>query len=356
MVPIIVFLSVTLVALAVVFFFPARTPAIKDHLGNPLPSGISSLEKVRLGGTDQWILVRGHNVTNPVILFLHGGPGTSDMCMLRRHLSGLEKHFIVISWDQRGAGKSFSAIHPESSMKIEQFLSDVYELTGMLCKRFNQEKIFLAGHSWGTVLGVLSVRDHPDLYHAYIGIGQIASMQENELLSYDWTLEQAKKADDTQIVNKLIEIGKPPYSGDWQKKFITERRYLGKYGGEFHGSSKGAFPAVIGSLIRGSEYTLRDKVNFFRGIFSTVRLVWPELMTVDLRKIAPVLQIPIYFILGKHDHEAPAVLAEEYFNMLDAPLKELIWFENSAHLPNIEESEKFTTLLTGHILSSVQGR
>jgi pimeloyl-ACP methyl ester carboxylesterase len=177
-------------------------------------------------------------------------------------------------------------------------------------------------------------------------------MKENELESYEWTLEQAKRSNDKNVIKKLNEIGKPPYTGNWRKKFITQRRILGKYGGELYGSSNGAFTLVLKNLILSPEYSLRDKVNFFRGIFTSVKLLLPELMTINLKTQALNLNVPVYFVLGIHDHEAPFMIAEQYFNLLNAPVKELIWFENSAHLPNIEENSKFTNLLINHILPS----
>jgi len=344
-----IIVSLCLLIVGILYLIPGYTSPIKDQQGNVLQGSIASLEKLRLGGVEQWILLRGADVTKPVILFLHGGPGTADMSLLRRYKSELEKHFVVVSWDQRGAGKSFAAIHPKSSMKIAQFLSDVHELTEMLRNRFNQKKIFLVGHSWGSVLGILTVQKHPELYHAYVGVGQVANMYENELVTYNWTLQQAKNANDKRTVKKLVEMGEPPYTGDWQKKFMTQRRFLGKYGGEVYGSSNGAFFMIIGNLFRSTEYTLRDKMNFFRGIFATVHLVWPELMTINLMQQAQALKVPVYFVLGKHDYEVPHMLAEQYFNLLEAPHKELIWFENSAHMPHIEEYEKFNGLLIDEI-------
>ncbi|NOS83990.1 MAG: alpha/beta hydrolase [Ignavibacteria bacterium] len=345
-------LLILILTLYILFFLPGYTNPIKDSNGRPLLHSITSLEKVYLGGKEQWILIRGINQNNPVILFLHGGPGTSDMGLLRRNMKDLEKHFVVVTWDQPGAGKSFSANSPYSSMNINRFVNDTHELTNLLCKRFNQKKIFLAGHSWGSVLGILSIQKYPELYAAYVGIGQIANMQENELVSYKWTLEQAKKSDDKQAIKKLNEIGKPPFTGDWRKKFMIQRQLLGKYGGELYGSTKGALPIVLKNLLLSPEYSLIDKVNFFRGIFTSVKLLFPELMTINLMKQALFLKVPVYFVLGKHDYEAPFMLAEQYFNLLTAPAKELIWFENSAHFPNIEENSKFIDLLINHILPS----
>jgi pimeloyl-ACP methyl ester carboxylesterase len=315
---------------------------------------IASLEKVNLGNAGQWILIRGVDTTKPIILFLHGGPGSSLMGLYKKYAAKLEKHFVVVLWDQRGAGKSFAANRPNSDMNINQFVLDAGELTEKLCRRFKQEKIFLLGHSWGSVIGILAIQKHPELYHAYIGMGQVADMQKNDLISYEWTLEQAKKANEERTVKTLIDMGKPPYQGDdWQKKLIKQRKLLGKYGGELYGSSKGAIPLVLKTLIGTTEYTLLDKVNFFRGTLNSMYLLWNELMTVNLEEQAANLKVPIYFALGKHDYETPFMLAEQYFKLLEAPRKELIWFENSAHFPNVEENQKFNEFLINNVLKAV---
>ena len=332
------------------FFIPAYTLPIKDAHGLPIKRSIASIEKVKLGGSEQWILIRGENIQNPIILFLHGGPGSADMALIRKHKQELEKYFTVVTWDQRGAGKSYTARQPSTDMTIGHFGSDTHELTEILRQRFNKKKLYLVGHSWGSVLGILTVQKYPDLYYAYIGIGQVANMVEGEQLSYDWTLAQAIKANDNRAVQTLMEMGRPPYAGDWQKKTIAERRLLEKYGGEVYGNSSGVLPLVLGSLISATEYTLLDKVNFFRGLLGSMRLLWQELMTINLMKQAPNLKVPVYFLLGKYDYEVPNSLAEQYFKDLEAPSKTLIWFENSAHFPNIEEKDKFNEVLINQIL------
>ena len=332
------------------FLIPAYTLPIKDAHGLPIKRSIASIEKVKLGGSEQWMLIRGENIQNPIILFLHGGPGSADMALIRKHKQELEKYFTVVTWDQRGAGKSYTARQPSTNMTISHFGSDTHELTEILRQRFNQKKIYLVGHSWGSVLGILTVQKYPDLYYAYIGIGQVANMVEGEQLSYDWTLAQAIKANDNRAVQTLTEMGRPPYAGDWQKKTIAERRLLEKYGGEVYGNSSGVLPLVLSSLISATEYTLFDKVNFFRGLLGSMRLLWQELMTINLMKQAPNLKVPVYFLLGKYDYEVPNSLAEQYFKDLEAPSKTLIWFENSAHFPNIEEKDKFNEVLINQIL------
>jgi pimeloyl-ACP methyl ester carboxylesterase len=350
------FLTIVLlgaIVLGILFLIPGFTFSIKDKQEHDVSQSIASLEKVNLGGQEQWILLRGMDITKPVILFLHGGPGTANMCLLRKYTAELEKHFIVVTWDQRGAGKSYQAINPHSAMTIDRFVLDTGELTQLLCHRFDRQKIFLVGHSWGSLIGILSIQKYPDSYHAYIGTGQIVNMQENEQISYDWTLAQATKAKDNRSIRTLTEMGTPPYTGDGQKKLMTQRRLLGKYGGELYDSSQGAFPLVFSSLISATEYTLLDKVNFFKGIFGSNHLLWPELLTINLKKQELSFKVPVYFALGRYDYEAPSIIAEQYFQIIEAPKKEIIWFENSAHFANAEENEKFDDLLINRILPTI---
>ena len=328
---------------------PASTPPITDAQGRLVPGSIASLEKVTLGGAVQWLLIRGEDATKPVILFVHGGPGAAEMAVLRVSTRELERHFVVVVWDQRGAGKSYGPIEPKAA-NIRQFVADTRELSELLRRRFHQAKIYLAGHSWGSALGVLTVKQHPELFHAYIGIGQVVDMKENERLSYEWTLTQAEQAGDSSAVATLREIGAPPYSGDWLAATITQRRLLGKYHGEAHGSSNGALPLFIAGLWNASEYTLPDKINFFRGAIASMRLLWPELLTVNLFEQAPRLEVPVYLMTGRHDYETPHPLAERYVEVLQAPHKELVWFEDSAHFPNLEETAKFDRVLIEQVL------
>jgi pimeloyl-ACP methyl ester carboxylesterase len=309
-----------LVALVVAIGYrlPGSTAAITDAQGRPVPGSIAVLEEVTLGGVRQSLLIRGQSVANPVLLFLHGGPGTSELGMLRAYnVAALEKHFTVVAWDQRGAGKSFAALEPASGMNVEQFISDARELSALLCRRFQQEKIYLVGHSWGSALGVLTVQRYPELYHAYVGIGQAVNMEEGERISYEWTLAQAEAAHDSRSVARLQEIGAPPYSGDVRSKVVAQRAILGKYGGEVHGSRRGGLFIVLKCLL-ATEYSWRDRINYFRGIFASMRLMWRQILSIDLMKQAPELKVPVYFLEGRHDYEAPSVLAERYCQVLEA--------------------------------------
>ena len=192
------------------------------------------------GGSDQWVLERSEDTGNPVVLFLHGGPGTSQLTSNRRDTRSLEKYFTVVNWDQRGAGKSYGAIGDPDRMNIGQFVADTRELTVYLLKKFHQDRLVLVGHSWGTVVGALAVSRYPELYSCYVGIGQLGKTAEGEAASYRWTLDQARKHHKRRAVDALVAMGPPPYEGDWQKKTITQRSYLARFGGEVYRSRFGA--------------------------------------------------------------------------------------------------------------------
>jgi len=337
----------------VIILKPGYTPKIKIHGEVQEEKCIAELTKIKLGASEQWILIRSENTDNPIILFVHGGPGTSQLTLMRHNTLPIEKYFTVVNWDQRGAGKSYNAIKDKSRMNLEQFVSDINELSDYLIKRFNKRKIILVGHSWGSAISALAVSKRPELYSSYIGIGQVSNVLESEKISYEWTHQQASKANDASSVKKLTEMGNPPYSGDWLRKFLTQRRIVGKYGGEYYGSKSGAFIVVLKSLIWSTEYTFADRINFFKGIMESLKLLNPELMKVNLFEQVPELKVPVWFMLGRHDLEVPSVLSAKYFDAITAPEKTLYWFENSSHMPNTEERKLFNKILVEKVLYEV---
>ena len=349
----VVLFVVVLVALAVAvaFLTPASTAPITDQQGRPVPGSIAVLEKVMLGGVPQGLLIRGRNLANPVLLYLHGGPGTSELGLVRVHnMAALEAHFTVVVWDQRGAARSFSALEPRSGMNVEQLISDAHELAVALCRRFGQPRIYLVGHSWGSALGALTVARYPELFLAYVGVGQVVDMMEGERLSYQWTLARAEEAQDTRSVAKLKAIGAPPYSGDLRSKVIAQRPILARYGGEVHGNPRGGLFVTLACLLKTSETSWPDRLNFFRGLFASMRLLWPQILSINLLEQAPELKVPVYLLEGRHDHEAPSALAERYFQVLVAPRKTLLWFEDSAHFVNTEEADAFNRFFIDRLL------
>jgi pimeloyl-ACP methyl ester carboxylesterase len=341
--------------IAIRFALPAGTPRIRLRGKADPARSIAALEKVRIGGSDQWVLERSEDVGNPIVLYLHGGPGTSQLTSNRRNTRYLEKFFTVVNWDQRGAGKSYGAISDAGKMNIDQFVQDTRELTLYLLKKFGKERLVLAGHSWGSVIGALTVSRYPELYYCYVGIGQVANMREGEAASYQWTLDQARQHGDRRAAEALMRIGPPPYEGNWQRKTVSQRRYLARFGGEVHASRTGALGPIIASLLFSREYNLADRFNFFRGISDSMRLLWPELLEVDLFKSATDIRVPVLLMEGRNDWEVPSGIAEKYFDSIRAPSKQLIWFDRSAHMPYSEERDLFNRAMVAKVLPFATG-
>jgi len=311
----------------------ARTPAIKA------PDSIAVLEKVTLGGVEQWLLIRGHDKSSPVLLFVHGGPGSAEMPTAHIFGDELEKHYVVVHWDQRGAGKSYHANIPKGSMNVSQFVSDAHELVLYLQKRFSVKKVYLIGHSWGSLLGILTVSKYPELFYAYVGMGQVVDLDQNETISYQFVLEEARKRKDSIAIRDLEKIGPPPYKG--LSELMTQRRYLNKFGGAVYDPKKSK--EMYRSVLRAPEYTFFDYLKYLYGTYYSNDKMWPEVLTYNLFKQVPKVEVPVYFFEGRHDYNTPWELVQEYYNRLDAPRgKTLVWFDDSAHSPELEEPEKFT--------------
>ena len=312
-----------------------RTPAIAGH------ESIAELRTVNINGTKQVLLLRGESRRNPILLFLHGGPGSAQISFARQWLKELEKDFVVVNWDQRGAGLSYSSKIPKESMTIEQFIEDTRAVAELLLKQFRQEKLFLVGHSWGSVLGTLTAARYPHLFHAYVGVGQVASMADNEAVSYRFTLETAKQRGVAKAVKDLERMGPPPYRSI--RDLGLQRKWLRQFGGAMR---QGTMAGLIWhTLLHSTEYTLTDFVKMQVGTMFTLNRMWDELMTVDLPVQVPRLEMPVYYILGRYDQNCPCELAAAYLERLSAPYKELIWFEQSAHMLVGEEPDRFAAAM-----------
>jgi pimeloyl-ACP methyl ester carboxylesterase len=323
-------IAVLAVLLGVLALVPAWTPG----LGGPDP--IAKLESVRLGGVEQWLLIRGADRSKPVLLYLHGGPGSAMISVARQFSTRLEEHFVVVHWDQRGAGKSCSGRVPPASLNLEQILADTHELALWLRERFGQTRIYLLGHSWGSILGVLTVKRHPDLFHAYVGLGQVVDLLRNEEVSLRFVLERALEEGNEEALSELAAL-RPPYPD--LESLMTQRRWLRHYhGDQLEG---GAIAEFAKGLLLAPEYTLREELGFVGCVFDSLEHIWHEIQRIDLLELAPRLAVPVYFFTGRHDYNTPFELAEEYFEVLEAPHKEIVWFERSAHMACMEEPERF---------------
>jgi pimeloyl-ACP methyl ester carboxylesterase len=327
----------------------ASTPPIVDENGRPLPGSIAVMEQVELNGSRQWITIRGKDANNPVLLFLAGGPGGSELPSTRLHLGELEDHFIVVNWDQPGAAKSYGAV-PMSEMTPERYVQDGLALVEHLRQRFGEEKITLIGESWGTILGTWLVRDHPNLFSAWVSSGQMVNTTEDDMLGYRMALEVLEEQGDVARVAQLKQNGPPPYTQG--NLSMTYAAYLGVLNdwmnSRAHGEGKDA--DILRDAIRAPEYGLLDKVNWLRGLMNTFNAVYPQLADVEFKDQAARLEVPAYFLVGRYDVNAMAHLVERYYEVLEAPHKELIWFEKSGHPPLYSEASKVVDILVDRVL------
>ena len=202
--------TVALVALAVAFAMPATTAPIVGGDGRPLRGSVAELATVPIGGHDQAMMIRGRSVENPVLLYLAGGPGGTDLGAMRADV-GLEQDFVVVTWDQRGTGKSYSALDPADTLTFDQVVADTVEVTTYLRERFDEDRIYLAGNSWGTIVGVLAVQRHPELYLAYVGAGQMVSTTATDRMFWEDSLAWADESGNAALAATLRENGPPPY-------------------------------------------------------------------------------------------------------------------------------------------------
>ncbi|RAJ94250.1 pimeloyl-ACP methyl ester carboxylesterase [Larkinella arboricola] len=335
-----------------------ETTPITGPNGQPLPWSIAEWTPITVNGTRQWLLIRGQDRTKPVLLFLHGGPGLPELSLLTGH--ELEKHFVVVNWDQRGSGKSYSAdvFQPQPGrppFTVETLVDDAAQVSRYLCRRFGQPKIYVLAHSWGTLLGVLTVKKYPEHFRALFCISQIARQLEAEQVSYDWVLQQARLHGNDRQATKLLRQGRPPYPPDaWLDYLTWQRELVARYGG---GMYRGHFfPLFIRSILLSPEYTLTDKLHYARGAQESVRYLWPAVVAIDLPTVAPELKVPYFLFQGVHDYQTPYPIARRYFNQLTAPQKRLFTFTNSAHSPIFEEPERFMHCFNSALASLHAGK
>jgi proline iminopeptidase len=290
---------------------------------------INVLERVTLGGVKQWISIRGYDRGNPVLLFLHGGPGSANLAKLRLQCPELERHFVVVTWDQRGAGKSQAAFDADT-LTVEQIVSDTHELILLLKPRLGVDAVYLMGFSWGTVPGLLIAARYPEDLHAYIGAGQIVNYAEGERQSLAYVQGMARERNDVEALQALSAIDPAYNTGDWYHQLMTQRAWLLKYDGVYRHTDSYNHEALM--LLRAPEYSLVNFALWPGASARSLKTFWPALMQLDLAEMVPEVQVPVYFLSGRHDWNSPYPLVEVYFDELRAPAgKELIWFEDAAH-------------------------
>jgi pimeloyl-ACP methyl ester carboxylesterase len=313
--------------------------------GKKIPGSISIKETVNINGLNQKMIIRGRDSTKPVLLYLHGGPGDPEFPFVLKFNPRIEDLFVVCYWDQRGAGLSYSKNIPPETMTLSQFVDDAGKVSEYLIHKFKRKKIYLLGHSWGTMLGAFTANKFPEYYYAFIAVGQVGDQKRSEKISYDFVLSRARALKDRKAISKLEKLGPPPYSDPEEAidKMLTERKYVIRYGGAVKEGN--FYPAAVEPILFCKEYTLIEKINYLKGMKFTRNYLWDAIMKTNLFQAIPSQKIPVYIMQGTSDYETSFVIAKEYFDSLQAPVKRFYPFENSAHSPIFEEPEKFDRIL-----------
>jgi pimeloyl-ACP methyl ester carboxylesterase len=313
------------------------------------PAGLQAIETVPIGGIKQVVSIRSQDLRNPVLIYFHGGPGFVEMPLDWWWNRGWDEYFTVVQWDQRNAGKTYVTSGPAAPEDLtpERFQADAEELVQWARKRFGKRKVFVLGHSWGSMLGLKLAAAHPEWLHAYIGMGQATNSLESERRGWIWTMAQAQADRNAQAIAELRSI--EPYATTPGPipvaSIMTQRKWLGHYGGAAWRRRGGDFEAAAFKL--APEYTDEDVRNAFKGQAAVTNALLPRILSTDLSTIR-TLNVPLVLILGRHDRNVSSEVAAEWFAKLRAPSKKLIWFERSAHHMTSEEPGKLLITLITH--------
>ena len=307
---------------------------------------------VLLGGVKQKIHIKSNDENKPVLLFLHGGPGVCNRHLILINHVDLLDTFTLVGWDQRGTGGSWRGVR-KNTLTIDQLVSDAKDLVEYLSKRFKKDKIFIIGGSWGSELGTHLAHRYPEKIAAFVGFGQVVNGAENERISWEFSLEEAKKAGDGKAIKTLYKVG-PPEMGMYKGGYsgmLKERQIMNKYGGYSRkNQSKSYTSGLAKSMLHSGEYSIYDMYGLLVGHRKVLNAMWPEVGRTDFKKECTSFNVPIFIFDGRLDQNTPASLVQSWFDMIKAPRKELIWFEESGHNPMTDEGEKFKTLLRDRLM------
>jgi pimeloyl-ACP methyl ester carboxylesterase len=302
------------------------------------PNGIDEAGYVRIGGIDQWVQVRGQDKSNPVLLWLNGGPGFS-VIRATYFFRDWEKHFTVVMWDQRGEGRTFdkSGTSVAPTMTIDGMAEDGIELSNYLRVRLHKDKIILLGHSWGSILGVHMVRQRPDLFYAYVGTGQVNQLRSDVTLAYPRLLARAQATHNQQAVKELKAAGPPPYAN--AAKYFVPIQWANTLDPPL------SFPitaGAVGSVLVNAFHPVLPGLEFSQGLSRLMRAM------IDENLSASRLDVPVVIIAGSEDLVTPN--AKSFFDTLAAPHKEFLAINGGGHLAILGRRADFLGLLVTHVL------
>lgn len=340
---------------ALTIFLVAVSPGKTSHCPSG-DTGRSICEKtfVQIGGIRQGMFIRSADTANPVLLFVHGGPSFSEYFLVEKYPTGLENYFTVCYWDQRGGGLSVTPEVTRESLTLDQLASDMIEVTNYLRKRFGKDKIYIMAHSGGTAFAIRAVAGNPELFQAYVAVAQVTRQAESEKRAWKFMVDRYSEMGDTKMVTRFAKYPVTEDDSFLLPFFnsVLRDKSMHELGIGTMRNMKSIMSGVFYPVWLCRAYTLREKYSIWRSKFSFVNKsgLRAEVLALDMAQEVPALDVPAYFLSGRHDLTVNRELSEEYFNKLDCPLKRFYIFENSAHSPMFEEPEKFLEIMVSDVL------
>jgi len=340
---------------ALVVRSPGRPPPYLDEAGRPVAGSISEKLRVPINGVEQGMFIAGRDRSRPVLLFVHGGPGMPWYSISLGYRQVLEELFTVCWWEQRGAGLSFDPLAPPTAVTMETLVDDTIAVTDYLRARFGQERIYLLGHSWGSVLALQAAARAPGRYLAYVAMGQVTRQLESEKEAYAFMLAKYREAGDRRMVERLeatpltsLDSMPPAYRA--LRDEAMHRVGIGTTR-QMRSVITGMFLPVWTSPV----YTVGEKIALWRGKWSgpSTRM-WNRCLHLDVPALVPRLEVPVYFLHGAHDLTTSYALARAYFDELQAPAKAFYTFPASAHSPLFEEPGRALRILRDDVLGAAR--
>jgi len=334
---------------------PGKIKPFVDQNGRLLAGSMSEKIFLKIGGVEQGMFIRGKDIKNPVLLFVHGGPSFPEYFLVDKYPVGLEDHFTVCYWEQRGGGISFTPQVTLESMTLEQLASDAIEVTNYLCDRFNKEKIYIMAHSGGTAFAIQAVESYPQLFHAYIGIAQITSQAESEKLGYKYMMNQYLANGNSKMVAEFKKY--PILENDslilpFLNSVLRDKAQHDLGIGTMH-NMRSIIKDIFLPVWTCKAYTIREKLNIWISKFSFLKKAGlrGEIIQSDIAAEVPRLEIPVYFISGRYDLTVNKDLSKEYLEKIEAPVKGFYTFNESAHSPMFEEPQRLKEILIKDVLN-----
>jgi pimeloyl-ACP methyl ester carboxylesterase len=310
------------------------------------PNGIDEATYVEIGGIEQWITIRGEDRKNPVLLFLHGGPGDATNPWGYAAFGSWLKYFTVVQWDQRGAGRTFGRNGAASASTItpDRMVQDGIELSELLKKRLHKDKIVLVGHSWGSVLGFFMVKARPELFYAFVGTGQVAAdFARTSAVAYAALVERASREGNSRALEELKQVGPPPYKDG--KDFAVQHKWANLFEG-----ADVFLASALGFALTAPGYSVGDIDDWFEGQNVSGEHLVPHFDELDRKLLGGQLAVPVFVIQGAEDYTTPTSLARTYVDSLHAPRKAFATIEGAGHFAVFTKLDDFLKELRMRVL------